>query len=100
MLVGMRMNRTKLSWDQIEPRLTDIPGWTATDVELSKTFEFPTYLAGVEFVNRVAKIAKEMDHHPDLLVTWRKVKVSVSTHDAGGLTEFDFELARRVQLAS
>lgn len=94
----MKLQRTKLSWDQIEPRLTELPGWTATDSELSKTFDFPTYLQGVEFTRSVATIAEELDHHPDLLVSYRKVKVTVSTHDAGGLTEFDFELARRIQL--
>jgi 4a-hydroxytetrahydrobiopterin dehydratase len=96
----MKLERTKMTWDQIEPRLTELPGWTVTDGELTKTFEFPTYLDGVTFAHEVAQVAEGLDHHPDLLISYRKVTVSVNTHDAGGLTAYDFELARRVQLLS
>lgn len=96
----MKLERRLLTWDEIEARLTDVPGWRIDESRLAKTFEFATYLDGVAFVDRIAGIAEEMDHHPDLLLTYRKVAVSVNTHDVGGISPLDFELARRVQLLS
>ena len=83
----------KLSEEQVRTRLTGFPGWLVIDGQLTKTFEFDTYLAGLEFGTDVGYAAEKMDHHPDLLITWRKVKVSVSTHSEGGITAKDFALA-------
>ena len=60
-----------------------------------KEFQFPSYLAGIEFVRALAEEAEVMNHHPDLSVGWRKVTVSLSTHSAGGITGLDFELAEK-----
>jgi 4a-hydroxytetrahydrobiopterin dehydratase len=63
------------------------------DGQIVKTYEFGSYLAGIDFAVELANEAETRDHHPDLLVTWRKVKVSLSTHSEGGITEKDTSLA-------
>ena len=63
-------------------------------LELVKTFRFPAYLTGIDFVSLLGQAAEVMNHHPDLLVSWRKVTMRISTHSAGGLTELDVALAR------
>lgn len=77
----------------IQQALTTLPGWRVEGRELIKEFQFPSYLAGIEFVNKVARLAEAMNHHPDLYVGWRKVTMRLNTHSAGGLTALDLELA-------
>ncbi len=72
-----------------------LPGWTIEGAELTRSFAFPSYLAGIEFVRRLAEEAEALNHHPDLLVGWRRVTVRLTTHSAGALTALDVELARR-----
>ncbi len=88
------MKRTLLTEEEIAAALTTLEGWSVEGSELVKTFRFPSYLAGIDFVSRLGQAAEAMNHHPDLLVGWRKVAVRVSTHSAGGLTELDVTLAR------
>jgi 4a-hydroxytetrahydrobiopterin dehydratase len=64
---------------------------------LEKEFDFKTYLDGAEFTTRVAALAEAQDHHPDILLTWCKVKVTIWTHKIDGLTENDFILAAKIQ---
>ena len=82
----------------IQQSLDELPGWQVTGRELVKEFKFGSYLAGIEFVTQVARQAEALNHHPDLLVGWRKVTVRLSTHSAGGLTVLDFELAGKIAL--
>jgi 4a-hydroxytetrahydrobiopterin dehydratase len=82
-----------LSESAIQQALTTLPGWRVEGRELVKEFQFPSYLAGIEFVNKVAQLAEAMNHHPDLHVGWRKVTMRLSTHSVGGLTSLDFDLA-------
>jgi 4a-hydroxytetrahydrobiopterin dehydratase len=82
----------------IQQQVTSLPGWQVEGRELVKEVRFSTYLAGIEFVQRVAVLAEAMNHHPDLLVGWRKVTVRLTTHSAGGLTRLDFELASQITL--
>lgn len=77
--------------------LLEVPGWGIEGGELVKTFKFESYLEGVEFARKCGEVAEEMNHHPDLLIQWRKVRVSISTHSAGGLTGLDFEYAKAVE---
>ena len=79
-----------------ENMLERLDGWKISNGELVKTFEFGSYLEGVEFAKRCGELAEEMNHHPDLLIQWRKVRVSIVTHSAGGLTELDFGYAEKV----
>lgn len=78
----------------VQQALMALPGWQLEGRELTKQFPFASYLAVIAFVNQVARLAEEMNHHPDLLVSWRKVTVHLTTHSAGGLTKLDLDLAR------
>lgn len=94
MLAGMKPEL--LDAAAIQHSLARLPGWEVAGKELVREFKFTSYLAGVEFVQQVAHMAEALNHHPDLLVRWRKVEVRLSTHSAGGLTGLDFELARQI----
>jgi len=85
-----------LSDAAIQEQLTAHPTWQVEGRELVKEFRFPSYLDGIEFVRCVALLAEAMNHHPDLVVAWRKVTVRLSTHSAGGLTRLDFAMARQI----
>ncbi|MBN8422732.1 MAG: 4a-hydroxytetrahydrobiopterin dehydratase [Verrucomicrobia bacterium] len=88
-----------LSESAIQQQMASLPAWQLEGKELVKEFRFASYMAGIDFVRRVAVLAEAMNHHPDLLVGWRKVTVRLSTHSAGGLTRLDFELAGQVTQA-
>ncbi len=90
------MARKRLDSEQIEEHLKLVVGWTIEDNKLTKTYQFASYSAGVVFAAAVAFRADKMDHHPDLTIGYQKVKVAVNTHDVGGISETDFELARAV----
>jgi 4a-hydroxytetrahydrobiopterin dehydratase len=80
-----------LAADRIDEERPD--GWEREDDELVRTFEFEDYLAGVGFAQRVAERADEEFHHPSIEIGWREVTVRWTTHDAGGITESDLEMA-------
>lgn len=86
----------KLSDQQVSEELEKVNGWAVENGQLAKTFSFPNYLAGVDFASNVGRTAEELNHHPDILIKWCKVRVSVNTHDVDGISPYDFELARRV----
>jgi len=88
--------REKLSDEAIEAFLASHPGWERAAGEapaLARTFAFDAYAAGIAFVVRVGFAAEARDHHPELQVGWRRVRVAWSTHDAGGITALDAEMA-------
>ena len=89
---------TKLDPGQIEALLGEVPGYKTDDKRalISKEYKFADFYETIAFVNAIAYIANQEDHHPDLEVSFGKCKVSFSTHDAGGLTENDFICAARV----
>lgn len=87
---------TKLSPDQIAAALTQLQGWELTGEQIVKTCSFKNYYQTIGFVNAVAWIAHQQDHHPDLEVGYNKCKVRYSTHSAGGVTEKDVQCARLV----
>lgn len=84
----------KLSAAELDSALASLPGWTVESGQLTKTFEFSTYAHGVLFANACAAHAETADHHPDLLISWRKVKVALSTHSERGITEKDVASAK------
>lgn len=90
------MERRKLSGEEIETRLAQLADWTIAGDKLSKRFEFADFAASLSFVNRVGEIAERHDHHPDVLFGWGYAEFFVTTHDRGGLTDFDFALAREI----
>ena len=91
--------RDKLSAERRRQALTELAGWS--DVEgqdaIGKTFRFADFSAAWGFMSRAALVAEKMDHHPDWTNVWNRVDVRLSTHDAGGVTERDVELARAME---
>ena len=79
-----------LSDSDVRARLASLEGWELTGKAIERTFKFPSFPDSVAFVTRLGFAAEAADHHPDLLVSYRKVTVTWSTHSAGGLTEKDF----------
>jgi 4a-hydroxytetrahydrobiopterin dehydratase len=87
---------SKLSPNEIGSALAALDGWQRVDERLVKAFTFPDFHAVMAFVNAVAWIAHREDHHPDLAVSFNRVQVSYSTHDAGGITLNDCICAARI----
>ncbi len=85
-----------MSDDQIKDELHNLGGWEREGDALTREFEFANFVGSVDFVNRLTPVAEEMNHHPDLSISWNKVKVSLSTHSEGGITENDFTLATKI----
>jgi 4a-hydroxytetrahydrobiopterin dehydratase len=86
----------RLGDGEIEYALSGLKGWARNGGAISKTFEFPTFPAGIAWVDKVAVVAERLDHHPDLDIRYTKVTATLSTHSAGGLTKLDFDLAREM----
>jgi 4a-hydroxytetrahydrobiopterin dehydratase len=85
--------RKKLTADEIQARLADLPGWHLDGDRLHRRFQFPDFVAAFGFMTRAALIAERMNHHPDWSNVYNRVEVHLSTHDVGGLSALDFELA-------
>jgi 4a-hydroxytetrahydrobiopterin dehydratase len=90
------MERRKLSAEEIEAKLSELNDWTAASDKLSKKFEFASFAESLSFVNKVGEIADRFDHHPDILFGWGYAEFFITTHDRGGITEFDFALAKEI----
>lgn len=82
-----------LSQQEINSRLSHAPEWKIEQGELVRTFQFRDFRAAVAFVNQVADAAEDAGHHPDIDIRYNKVRLALVTHDAGGLTAKDFDLA-------
>lgn len=91
------MARKKLNADEIEENLKDLNGWEVSGENLKKRFEFKNFAESLEFVNKVGVIAEERDHHPDIYFGWGYAEFEITTHDVGGLTHNDFELAKEIK---
>ncbi len=86
----------RMSDDEVKDQLSKLGGWEREGDALMREFEFANFVGSVDFVNRLTPVAEEMNHHPDLSISWNKVRVSLSTHSAGGITENDFKLAAKI----
>ncbi len=90
----------KLSDQQVAECLSELNGWTLTRAgqsnAITKTFDQAGFLAGLGFVTRIAVLAEQADHHPDVLLTYPRVCVTLTTHDAGGVSQKDFSLAAQI----
>jgi len=86
----------RLSDNEIEERLSGLADWQRAGDAISRQFELADFKGSVDFVNRLTPEAEDMNHHPDLEISWNKVTVTITTHSEGGLTANDFELARRI----
>ena len=83
---------------EAEQLLRVLPGWILADGSIEKEFHFKSYLDGLNFAYSVGKIAEEQNHHPDILIKWRRVKLALSTHSVKGLSQNDFIVAARSEL--
>ena len=92
-----RAGRPVLQSSELAQRLKALPGWEHQGSQLSKTFRFANYYETMAFVNAVAYVAHRQDHHPDLAVSYNRLVVSYSTHDAGGVTLNDCICAAKVE---
>ncbi len=80
--------------------LKKVPEWELDKKRIERTFEFDDFTGAIDFVNLVAEISEEQEHHPDIDIRYNKVKLSIYTHDKNGLTELDFQLAERIDTLS
>ncbi|MEA3213755.1 MAG: 4a-hydroxytetrahydrobiopterin dehydratase [Chthoniobacter sp.] len=85
-----------LNTADIKAWLKKLPEWELEKKHIERTFEFDDFSQAIEFVNGVAEIAEEDDHHPDIDIRYSKVRLALSTHSEGGLTDLDFELAEKI----
>ncbi|MFN3732690.1 4a-hydroxytetrahydrobiopterin dehydratase [Comamonas testosteroni] len=94
-----QLKRSALSTEQVQEQLAALEGWelSAGHAAISKTFRFVNFYETMAFVNALALIAHQQDHHPDLEVGYNRCKVSLNTHDVGGISETDIDCARRIE---
>jgi 4a-hydroxytetrahydrobiopterin dehydratase len=90
----------KMDESRIGLALAELPDWKRNGQIISRTFEFEDFPVAMKFVNAVAALAEQAQHHPDIDVRWNKVTLALTTHDAGGLTEKDFAMARECDSAA
>ncbi|HWB58611.1 MAG TPA: 4a-hydroxytetrahydrobiopterin dehydratase [Chthoniobacteraceae bacterium] len=84
----------------IKQELKRVPEWDHEKKQIERTFEFDDFTQAIDFINAVAEIAEEEEHHPDIDLRYNKVRLVLSTHSKGGLTERDFDLAERIDTLS
>jgi 4a-hydroxytetrahydrobiopterin dehydratase len=88
----------KLSTEAVQAALKKlVGGWSLKDGAIGKQYTWPSFPDAIKFVNRVADLAEEADHHPDILINYRRVTLTLSTHSEGGITQKDFDLADRIE---
>lgn len=86
----------RLSPDEVSTALQDLPNWSGDTDGLRRTVELPSFRDAVAAIDSIADVAEEMDHHPDIDLRWRTLHLSVVSHSAGGVTDNDLQLARRI----
>ena len=82
---------------QISENLSGLTGWERSGNEIVKSYKLSDFIASIGFVNKIAILSEKADHHPDILVQYSTVKITLSTHSEGGLTEKDFKLAAEIE---
>ena len=87
----------KMNPAAVRRRLAGLTGWMQAGDAIQKQYTFPDFKAAMFFVNTVAALAEKAGHHPDVSINYNRVTLSLSTHDAGGITGKDFDLARRIE---
>lgn len=89
-----------LNDSDVKGALAELPGWKQQGKALTKKFDMQAFKAAVAFANTVAELAERADHHPDILIQYRTVTLTLSSHDVGGLTQRDLRLARQIEAAA
>jgi 4a-hydroxytetrahydrobiopterin dehydratase len=90
----------RLDEEQIDEALAGVGDWGRDGDSIVREFDRGDFKGSVDFVNAITPIAEEMNHHPDVAISWSKVTLTLSTHSEGGLTENDFELAKKIDAAA
>jgi 4a-hydroxytetrahydrobiopterin dehydratase len=85
---------------ELKERMKKVPEWELEKKHIERTFEFDDFQDAIDFVNAVAEVAEEEEHHPDIDIRYSKVRLVLSTHSKGGLTDLDFALAERIDTLS
>jgi 4a-hydroxytetrahydrobiopterin dehydratase len=85
----------KLTSSEIKTALSSVRDWKKKGAAITRTYQFKDFPAAIKFVDKLAKLAEKAWHHPDIDIRWNKVTLTLSTHDAGGLTKKDFSLAKQ-----
>ena len=88
--------RSLLSEEEIAVRLRDVPGWSRVGKTITREWKFRDFPEALAFINKVGALAESMNHHPDISNSWATVRLTLTTHDKGGLTNLDFELAKKI----
>lgn len=85
-----------LSRQEIESQVRQLSGWTLEDKKIRSICKFKDFIEAVDFVNKLVEPAEKLGHHPDIAISYNRVTIDLTTHDAGGLTEKDFVLAQQI----
>jgi 4a-hydroxytetrahydrobiopterin dehydratase len=88
---------TRLSPAQTDEKLRRLPGWSRKGEFITKEFVFDEFMQGIQFVDAIGTIAERLDHHPDIHIRWTTVRLEVQTHDEGGVTLLDIQLATEIE---
>lgn len=96
----VQANYMALTQTQVKEKLQALPDWTTDGETISRTFKFKDFIGSIDFVNKLVEPAEAAGHHPDITISYNKVIIDLTTHDAGGITQKDFDLAQIIsQLA-
>jgi 4a-hydroxytetrahydrobiopterin dehydratase len=88
----------KLNQEQINEKLKNLQNWSLSDSHIEKEFQLKDFKSALGFINKIGDEAEKMDHHPDIFLhSYNKVKITLSTHSAGGVTNNDIELAGKIE---
>jgi len=87
---------TVLSGTEVVQALKSLPGWNVNGNAIERVFEFPNFVEAMGFVNRIAEAAEAVNHHPDITINYNKVKLSLTSHDSGGVTQRDLRMASKI----
>lgn len=87
----------KLNAKELNQKLKELNGWSLNDNSIIKIFRFDNFLESINFVNKIAPLAQNLNHHPDIEINYNKVKIILSTHDEGGVTEKDINLSLEIE---
>ncbi len=95
--MGDALNKSRITvLGDLKARTDGLDGWTLAEDAITRTWVFADFLTAVQFIGEMAPHAEELDHHPELFTVYDRVEVKLTTHDADGLTEYDFALAARL----
>lgn len=85
-----------LKSERVQAKMLNVPGWKLSGESIKRTYELPNFRSALAFAHLVGELAEAADHHPDIDIRYSKVKLTLSTHSAGGLTDKDFSLAAQI----